>query len=482
MQRGAFYIRVSTDDQTEYSPDGQLRALKEYASKNKITVFDEHIYTDEGISAKTTNRPAFQQMIAAAKNQPKPFDVIIVHKLDRFARNREDSVVYKALLRKECGVKVASVTEPIEDDKFGIIIEAMLEAMAEFYSRNLAEEVKKGQTEKALQGGFMTRPPYGYRVTEERQPPEIVPAEADVVRIIFSKLIHGWSPYKITKYLNESLQVMTSTGHRFSTNRVKYVLANPMYCGLMRWNMRDSANKYQVKDKSEWIVAKGEHEAIISQETFDQAQVIMRTQRKGARPQETTSHWLSGLVRCGNCGGSMSFNNAKWPFFYCDSYSKGKCRVSHSMSERKLTKAVLERIQMDANSLKLEVEVLRTGMEAVEKEILQRHIHQIPEKIARIKEAFAAGVDSLEEYKANKSRILREQGELQEKLSEINDKKPDMDEFRGVLKTAYEQLSSDETPLEEKKKIIRSFVERITFHKEPEKWLHVAYFSSDKSS
>jgi len=96
---GACYIRVSTDDQTEFSPDAQLRAIKEYAKRNNIVLTKEHIYIDEGISGKRADkRPAFQLMIATAKSKPKPFDVILVHKFDRFARSREDSVVNKSLL------------------------------------------------------------------------------------------------------------------------------------------------------------------------------------------------------------------------------------------------------------------------------------------------------------------------------------------------------------------------------------------------
>jgi len=136
-QTGACYIRVSTDDQTEFSPDAQLKAIKDYAKKNNITLTKQYVYIDEGISGKKAEkRPAFMEMIATAKLKPRPFDVILVHKFDRFARSREDSVVYKSLLKKEAGIKVVSITESIEDDKFSIILEAMLEAMAEYYSIN----------------------------------------------------------------------------------------------------------------------------------------------------------------------------------------------------------------------------------------------------------------------------------------------------------------------------------------------------------
>ena len=159
---GACYIRVSTEDQTEFSPDAQLKAIKSYAQKNNITLTKEFIFIDEGISGRRAEkRPEFMRMIALAKSKPRPFDVILVHKFDRFARSREDSVVYKSLLKKEAGIKVVSITESIEDDKFSIILEAMLEAMAEYYSLNLSDEVKKGMTEKATRGGLQNGAPFG---------------------------------------------------------------------------------------------------------------------------------------------------------------------------------------------------------------------------------------------------------------------------------------------------------------------------------
>ena len=116
---------------------------------------------------KRKKGPAFLRMIATAKSKPRPFDVILVHKFDRFARSREDSVVYKSMLRKDCGIKVISITEQFEDDKFSIILEAMLEAMAEYYSLNLADEVKKGMFEKARRGEHIGKAPYGYDLIDK---------------------------------------------------------------------------------------------------------------------------------------------------------------------------------------------------------------------------------------------------------------------------------------------------------------------------
>lgn len=205
MEYAALYIRVSTDEQTELSPAAQERALKEWAARNGYKILPEHIYIDEGISGKKAiKRPAFMTMIGTAKRKPSPFQAILVHKFDRFARSREDSVVYKSLLRKECGVKVISITEQIEDDKFSVILEAMLEAMAEYYSLNLADEVKKGMTEKARRGGYQTHAPFGYEYREAKKPICIKEDEAAAVKMIFEMYVNDHVPtYLIAKKLNE---------------------------------------------------------------------------------------------------------------------------------------------------------------------------------------------------------------------------------------------------------------------------------------
>ena len=133
IKTAAAYIRVSTEDQTEYSPDAQLRELREYAAAHSMILDDRFVYADEGISGrKADKRPAFQEMIRTAKLKDHPFDVILVHKFDRFARSREDSVVYKSML-KRCGVDVISIKEPLAEGSYSGVMEAIYESFAEAY-------------------------------------------------------------------------------------------------------------------------------------------------------------------------------------------------------------------------------------------------------------------------------------------------------------------------------------------------------------
>ena len=154
MRIGALYIRVSTDDQIEYSPEAQIRLGLEYAKKNNIVIPKEFIFQDDGISGrKAANRPDFQKMITLAKSEAHPLDVIIVWKFSRFARNQEESIVYKNLLKKS-NVEVISISEPIPDGFIGELVQRIFEWMDEYYSINLSQEVLRGMTQRAMKGQY----------------------------------------------------------------------------------------------------------------------------------------------------------------------------------------------------------------------------------------------------------------------------------------------------------------------------------------
>lgn len=186
----AAYIRVSTDDQIEFSPASQLNQIHIYAENHQLLLLDSHIYMDEGISGRTAaRRPAFLKMISAARETPRPFDVILVWKYSRFARSRQDSIFYKSLLRRECGIDVISITEPLSDDPTSILMEALLEAMDEYYSVNLGQEVRRGMQEKFKRGGVVSIPPFGYQVVEGHFIPD--QAKAPYVSMIYQQFLAG---------------------------------------------------------------------------------------------------------------------------------------------------------------------------------------------------------------------------------------------------------------------------------------------------
>ena len=205
FKTGATYIRVSTHMQDELSPDAQRRLLLEYAKSNHIFISPDHMYEDSGISGrKADKRPYFLRMIGYAKSGSHPFDVILVWKFSRFARNQEESIVYKSLLKRQCNVEVISVTEPIIDGPFGSLIERIIEWMDEYYSIRLSGEVIRGMKEKAMRGGYQARPPLGYKIITKKEPPVIVPEEAEIIKYIFDQYVnHSKGYFDIARALNE---------------------------------------------------------------------------------------------------------------------------------------------------------------------------------------------------------------------------------------------------------------------------------------
>ena len=158
---GYGYVRVSTDKQEELSPDSQAKLLKDFAHKNGIII--SKIFYELGVSGrKAEKRPEFQKMIAMAKSSDHPVNAILVWKFSRFARNQEESILYKSLLKKECGVDVVSITEETGDSMFGGLIERIIEWMDEFYSVRLSEEVRTKMTFVAETGKVQTVACYGY--------------------------------------------------------------------------------------------------------------------------------------------------------------------------------------------------------------------------------------------------------------------------------------------------------------------------------
>jgi DNA invertase Pin-like site-specific DNA recombinase len=270
LKTAAVYIRVSTDDQAEYSPDAQLREAKKYAIAHDMIINDEHIYIDEGISGKSIrNRTAFNKMIGTAKMKPKPFDVILLWKFSRFARNREDSIVYKSMLRRQLGIDVVSITENIGDDKMSVLIEAFIEAMDEYYSINLAEEVMKGMTEKALRGQYQAAAPLGY-TKFPGQTLQIVEEEAKYIRYIFDQYLAGCSFFAIAGKLN-AMGIRTKKGNKIENRTVEYILNNPIYKGYVRWTPTGKTLSSRVYDSPDTIIRKSDHPSIIPEDIFDKA-------------------------------------------------------------------------------------------------------------------------------------------------------------------------------------------------------------------
>ena len=193
------------------------------------------------------------------------------------------------------------------DGMYGRLIEMIIEWQDEFYSYNLAQDVTRGMKTKAQNGGYQCRPPLGYRIPYHNATPEIVPGEAEIVRMIFDRYVnHKMSIFALTRYLN-SLGLKTSQGKPFDKRSLEYILQNPAYAGIVRWS-RTCNETNEIRDRSEWSVTKGTHPAIISEELYNQAMLRFESEYrpKNAKPAEVTKHWLSGMLKCSACGRTLS--------------------------------------------------------------------------------------------------------------------------------------------------------------------------------
>lgn len=464
----AAYIRVSTDDQIEYSPDAQLAEIRKYAAAHGYVLPAEYIFMDEGISGKhTEKRPEFNRMIGTAKTKPRPFDAILLWKFSRFARNREDSIVFKSMLRKELGIDVISISEPLADDKMSIIMEAMIEAMDEYYSLNLAEEVKRGMTEKARRGGLQASPSFGYRAENNILVP--IPEEAALVRAIFDRFIAGEGLFPIAKWLNE-LGVTTHRGNKFENRTVEYILRNPVYIGKMRWN--PSGRTRRDFNNENIILADAQHEPLISQTTWDAAQLRMASVKAQwkyhGRPITEHKRWLSGLVRCADCGSTLIF--AAPHYWKCNGYVRGKCKSTQHISDEKLTAMLLTLMERDSQSdLPITCKIVRARSEAPdEAALLKEQRAQLTVKLNRLRDAYLSGVEDLDSYAATKSSLEEYAQRLDARLSalETPEDAPKAETMvRQQIGRCLEVLRDPNTPMEQKHSAAHEAIDHCTFSK-----------------
>jgi site-specific DNA recombinase len=279
------YARYSSDNQREESIEGQIRECTAYAEKNGITIVKHYI--DRAISAKTDNRPQFQQMIK--DSDKKLFDIVLVWKLDRFARNRYDSARYKTQLKKN-GVKLMSATEIISEGPEGIILESVLEGYAEYYSADLAEKVVRGQTENILKGRCNGgRGTFGYTLDSERKF-HIDPLASPFVLESFTKYRDGLTMKEIRDWLNEN-GIKNPVGGEFTYNSVEHMLKNRRYIGELKF--RD-------------VVVPDAIPPIVPLELFDDVQEkIAKNKKAPARRKAEDDYLLTTKLHCGCCGALM---------------------------------------------------------------------------------------------------------------------------------------------------------------------------------
>lgn len=460
-KRAAAYIRVSTEEQTELSPDSQLQELQSYAKANGYQLLEKHLYVDEGISGKNTKkRMAFNRMIGAAKTKPKPFDAILLWKFSRFARNREDSIVYKSMLRKQLGIEVISISEQIGDDKMAVLIEAMIEAMDEYYSINLAEEVRRGMKEAVRRGKPVSAAPFGYLI---RNGVFIKDTEkAPLVQKIFEDTLSGKTAHQIAVTLT-SLGVRTRFGNPMQTRTISYILRNPVYIGKIRWH--EKANpKSRYNNETDTLLISGQHQPIIDIELWNQVQEQLckresSTRKKRREVQNPSIGSFKGLLRCSNCGGSLVFS-PHTNGYQCTNYTKGICATSHYISERRLWDALSPSLSRYFGGLCFTHYPNQNRTETALCE-LQAGVLRLQRSLTKAKQAYLSEIDTLEEYHNNKKQILPEIDLLQQKINTAKNTKNNPHQ----LELSFFDLLQPKIPTEVKNRILKQCIDKIIYHR-----------------
>lgn len=492
---GAAYVRVSTDGQLDLSPESQLDEIKKYAQQNNILLLPEYIFMEsDGVSGKKAdNRIEFQHMIGTAKLEPKPFDVILVWKFSRFARNQDESTFYKGMLRKKLNIDVISVSEPILEGMYGRLIEMIIEWQDEFYSVNLGAEVIRGMKKNAQKGLYNGKVPYGYR-KKPKEIPIVEESEANIIRMIFDMRDSGHDINYIVRHLNEA-GIKTSSNKPFCTETVTYFLNNPFYIGQVRWNVRKSgSSRHHLNPKSEWIISQAPHEPIISLDQWGREQERRRhslsIRSKYAHSVSHGTHWLSGMVKCSVCGKSLSFKKGykgNTNSFQCLGYRSGLHSESQNISEKKLTAAVIQSLHQILkfcyNDFEC-IDLLDNERLCRQIEIFKNEIKKIEQKEERVLHAYMSGVDTLAEYKKHKQMLSVQKTEYEKQITglstSVGEQANTCAVFQGTVTTVLNIIESNADD-NIKGNALRSIVKNIIFYKSAQT-LELNYYLPESDS
>lgn len=428
--KAVLYLRVSTGQQVDRgsSLPSQESACREYAERNGYEVVD--VYVDEGESARTADRDSFQEMIYRAKQPDCPFSAIICYENSRFARSREDAILYKALLRKK-GIELIFTKQDFDDTPAGRLLEGIIEVVDEWYSNNLAVETVRGQKQTAAQGySCGGRPPYGLRrvetknefgKTKARWEPD--PDTAPIVRRIYTEFASGKGQKAIAYSLNAE-GIPAPRGNFWTNNSLHYILFKNYhaYLGNLVFNREDNSRPgHKYKPEDQWVVLKGAWEPIVEEAVVDDVLGRRRTHFYPKRDSDPDPFILSGLVYCGLCGARMngtSIGRKQWRYYRCQRNSSGG---KSACPQRGIPKKDLEN------------EVVKSVKKVFLSERTLKGLVSIANsRISSEKSEMSAEVKRLEKERSSlllkKTRLLSaiedgvlERGDVKERMMSIND-------------------------------------------------------------
>ena len=414
--KAVIYARYSSHNQREESIEGQLRECQDFAAKNDMVVVGEYI--DRAISGKTDHRPDFQRLIK--DSEKGHFDAVIMYTLDRFARNRYDSAIYKAKLKRN-GVKIFYAKQPMPDTPEGIILESVLEGYAEYYSENLARNIKRGMKENALRAIAMGSPTLGYRTGTDRQY-EIDPVGAKAVQTIFQMYADGNSKAQIVAWLNDH-GFLTSKGQAFNKNSLSRILRNDKYIGVYRYGD---------------VVIENAVPPIIDKELFDRVQALFKHNYSArAKNKAKEDYLLTTKVFCGHCGSPLIGESGTSKTGAVHHYYKCACRKRNRSCQKKIEKKewleqtvvrfTVKQVLTDENIER----IASRAMELIEKEYadtsiltgLQDRLKDTSKRIKNLMSAIEQGIIT-PTTKERLEELENERRELEGQIAKEEAKKP----------------------------------------------------------
>ena len=498
------YPRVSTEMQVDgFSLDGQKNNLKRFADREEMEIVD--IYEDAGKSGKSIEgRPAFKQMLFDIENGLE-IDYILVYKLSRFGRNAAD--ILNSLEHVQAfGVNLICIEEGIDSSQTsGKLLISVLSAVAEIERENIIEQTMNGRKEKARQGGWNGGfAPYGYYLKDKQL--FIQEDEAEAVRIIFDKYVNdNMGFYKIANYLNlqgiQKTKRNNGTLSLWSTHIVKTIIDNPIYCGKISYGRRvrekvkGSKNEYKQIPQDNYIIAEGQHEAIISEELWNAAHEKRKITgvKSPSKIGRDRAHLLSGILKCPKCGGPMYTNKHAWTnkdgtykeiYYYVCSKSRtarGKsCDYKSMLKKTDIEPLVIEAIRELIKNQDFAEEIKSRIGKEIDTSTLNRELKNYESKLREVdinKARLENEIDSLPEDTRFRERkvhdmTLRLDGlydiivELEEKIDDVKLRRKAVEQDAITLENIYTLLANfdriyDKTSDEEKKSLISSLIKEI---------------------
>ena len=469
QQKCYIYTRVSTSMQVEgYSLDAQKDKLRKYAEYQEMSIVGE--YSDEGKSGKSVEgRPQFKQMLADVESGKDNVDYVLVFKLSRFGRNAAD-VLSSLQKMQDYGVNLICVEDGIDSSKdAGKLMISILSAVAEIERENILVQTMEGRRQKAREGrwngGFA---PYGYQLVNG----ELIIAEdeAEIIRIIYDKFVNTtMGMAAIAAFLNNSGYKkklrQNNTIEGFSTSFVKGVLDNPIYCGKLAFGRRKNEkipgtrNEYHIVKQKDYLLSDGVHEAIISEEMWNQAH--RKRQETGVLQVKTHSleheHILSGIIKCPVCGSGMygNVNHKKHSdggyykdyFYYACKHRKlvdgHRCTYKRQWNEDRINVAVEEIIRKFVKNPKFEQEIRKKIGSSIDTSELEREYDGLKDRLSQTTGAKNRLADQMDHLSVSDKNYDKKYNDMQERLDKLYDEITDIEDAMEEVETRLYNIRQD---------------------------------------